>query len=333
MDLLRPDLLVRQSAGILDLSARGRVVVRGADRRSFLQALLTNDVAALEPGTGCHALLLTPQGRCIADLRVLELGDLLLIDVDRPVKDVLLQKFDALVFSEDVQLGDVTDAWGALGLYGPAAAAIAAGLAGDPSASAGTDLGPYENRRITWRGEAAVLARIDRFGLPGYVVFAPMAAMQALGDACLAAGAHAMDGGLAELLRIEGGEPAFLVDVTDETIPLEAGLETTAVSFTKGCFPGQEVLVRIRDRGHGRVARKLVGLTVEGDVTPEHGAILRASDKDVGVLTSAVRSEAVGRTIGLGYVHRDHLEPGTALTVVTGAGAVGATVTTLPFVR
>ena len=122
MNPLNPYAAARDRAGMVDLGARGRIVVRGADRKTFLHALLTNDIALLRPGTGCYAALLTPQGRIIADMNVFELGDAMLVDARREVKDVLLQRFDQLIFSEDVQLGDVSDAWGCIGLYGPSAA-------------------------------------------------------------------------------------------------------------------------------------------------------------------------------------------------------------------
>jgi folate-binding protein YgfZ len=142
-----------------------------------------------------------------------------------------------------------------------------------------------------------------------------------------------LSAGSAEALRIEAGEPAFLVDMTDDTIPLEAGLETGAVSFLKGCFPGQEVLVRIRDRGHGKVVRKLVGMLIEGDAPPAAGSPVLGGEKEIGRVTSSVMSPALGRPIALGYVHRDYIAPGTAVAIAHGDGRLSATVTDLPLVR
>jgi folate-binding protein YgfZ len=150
--------------------------------------------------------------------------------------------------------------------------------------------------------------------------------MQAEGAAVLPAEA-------VEALRIEAGEPAFLVDMGDDTIPTEAGIESAAVSYLKGCFPGQEVLVRIRDRGHGKVVRKLVGLTIDGETAPAAGSVIAGGDKEIGHVTSAVVSPALGKPIALGYVHRDFIEPGTAVAVVAGEGRLRATVVELPFVR
>lgn len=318
----------RRRAGVINLGARGRIVVRGADRKTFLHALLTNDIASLAGGTGCYAALLTPQGRMIADMSVFELGDVMLVDVMREVKDTLLARFDQLIFSEDVQLGDVTDAWGCLGVYGPRAAEIA-------GSAIGTDLeglGSFQNARHEHAGELVVVARRDAMGLAGILLFTSAGSIPALEQSLLAAGAVGLPEGTANALRIEAGEPAFLVDMGDDTIPLEAGIETRAVSFSKGCFPGQEVLVRIRDRGHGKVVRKIVGLTMDGEVVPAPGSAIVAGEKEIGHVTSAVVSPALGRPIALGYVHRDYLDPGTLVVVAAGDARLRATVTELPFV-
>jgi tRNA-modifying protein YgfZ len=328
MSLLDEYRAAREGAGLLDLGRRGRIVVRGADRKTFLHALLTNDIALVGPGSGCYAALLTPQGRMIADMNVFELGDVCLIDVRREVKDGLLQHFDRLIFSEDVQLGDVSDAWGCVGVYGPRAAALAGGaLSADVAAFA-----PFQNARLEFSGELVVAARRDGMGLTGMLLFTSAGAIPPLTDELMAAGAVSLSAGAAEVLRVEAGEPAFLVDMTDDTIPLEAGLEATAVSYVKGCFPGQEVLVRIRDRGHGQIVRRLVGMVIEGNVVPAAGSRVVGGEKEIGHVTSAVMSPALGRPIALGYVHRDFAAAGTAVAIVHGDERLNATVTDLPFV-
>ena len=335
---LRPDQFVRQAAGVIDRSDRGRILVRGADRKPFLHALLTNDIAGLAPGTGCYAALLTPQGRMVADLLVFETGDLILLDCARAVKDTLLQKFDAMLFGEDVQLGDLSDGWGCIGIYGPEAASVAAralgareGEAGDGITSAIAALGLYGNTRLDALGDTVVAARVDAYGLPGYLLFAPTGLVPAIGNAALSGGAVLIDQATSEVLRIEAGEPAFLVDMTAETIPPEAGIESRAVSFTKGCFPGQEVIVRIRDRGHGRVAQRLVGLSAKGAVVPAAGDRLSSEGKDVGHVTSAVWSPSRGGPLALGYLRRDQAEDGRTVTIVHGEVQIEASVLTLPF--
>jgi tRNA-modifying protein YgfZ len=329
MNLLDECTAARQSAGIVNLGTRGRIVVRGDDRKTFLHALLTNDVALLGPGTGCYAALLTPQGRIVADMNVFELGDVMLVDVRREVKDTLLQRLDQLIFSEDVQLGDVSEAWGCLGAYGPLALSIAGGAIGADFAT----FRPFQNARVDHRGELVVAARSDGLGLPGMLLFTAAARIPALAQALGNAGATPLSDAAAEALRVEAGEPAFLAELTDDVIPLEAGIEARAVSFLKGCFPGQEVLVRIRDRGQGRVARRLVGLLVDGDVVPAAGSRIMSAGKDIGHVTSAVMSPALARPIAMGYLHRDFIALGTAVTIVHGDAPLVATVTELPFVR
>jgi folate-binding protein YgfZ len=265
----------------------------------------------------------------VADMNVFELGDVMLVDVRREAKDGLLQRFDQLIFSEDVQLGDVSDAWGCIGVYGPQAASIAGAILGADLGG----FGPFQNARLEHAGEIVVAARRDALGLTGFLLFAAGGAMPGLAHALSAGGAAILPEDVAETLRVEAGEPAFLVDMGDDTIPTEAGIEATAVSYLKGCFPGQEVLVRIRDRGHGRIMRKLVGLTIDGNAAPTAGSAIVADEKEIGHVTSAVMSPALGKPIALGYVHRGFVEPGTEVFVVAGGGRLAATVTELPFVH
>ena len=145
----------------------------------------------------------------------------------------------------------------------------------------------------------------------------------------LAAGGVRISPEAVNVCRVEAGRPRFGVDMTTDTIPLEAGIEDRAISLTKGCYVGQEIIIRVLHRGHGRVARRLVGLSLAGaqDV-PEQGAAVHAGERDVGAVTSAVMSPALGHAIALAYVHRDFTAAGTALTV----GETAATVTALPFV-
>ena len=203
----------------------------------------------------------------------------------------------------------------------------AAALAGSWSAWS-----PFRSTRIEIDGETAILARVDEFLLPGFLLFAPPALLPRLAGAVAAAGAVVPDAAVVEALRIEAGVPQFLTDMTDDTIPLEAGIEAQAISETKGCYPGQEVIVRIRDRGKGRVARKLVGLTIEGAVVPASGDRMFVDDKEIGYVTSASDSPALGVPIALGYVHRNHMAPGSRVTVAHGDARLAATVTALPFV-
>ena len=342
--MLSPDQIrqytgIRGGAALIDRYQRGRVAVRGSDRKAFLQALLTNDIAALAPGSGCYAALLTPLGRMVTDMRVFEIGDATLLEMPRDLKETVLTRLDQMIFSEDVQLGDLTDALGCVSIQGPMAAAavgvaLTGGAAGPPTDEIG-DLvtwSAFQNRRVDFDGDVGILARVDEFGLPGFLIFAAPNRLPAVAAAIAASGAVVPDAEVVETLRVESGTPQFLIDMTDDTIPLEAGIEALAISSTKGCYPGQEVIVRIRDRGHGRIARKLVGLAIDGNDEPSPGDKLVVDGNDVGHVTSAAYSPALGRAIALGIVHRDHIAPGSRVTVAHGDAILTATVTVLPFV-
>jgi folate-binding protein YgfZ len=323
-------------AALVDRSARGKLVVSGADRRSYLHALLTNDIAALSAGHGCYAAYLTPQGRMIADMRVFDLGDVLLLDVDAGVKDSLLQQFDQFVFSEDVRFGDVTEAFAEAGVYGPGSAqpvADALRLLGAqaPGAAALAGLPEYANARLEAAGQAVVLAASRDFAELGFDLFCERALADRLRRALVEAGADEVPAEVADAMRIERGRPLFPVDMNGETIPLEAGIERRAISFTKGCYPGQEIITRVLHRGHGRVAKKLVGLVLAAEQPASAGDPIRAGEREVGAVTSSAWSAALDRPVALGYVHRDFLAPGTAVEVVHEGAVVAATVTETPF--
>jgi folate-binding protein YgfZ len=318
----------RDRAAFFETSA-GLLVVSGRDRGSYLQGLLTNDTAGLSAGHGCYAAYLTPQGRMIADMWVHELGDVILLRLPLAVKDTVLTRLDQFIFSEDVRLRDVTDAFRSVAVVGPrAAAAVADALAIDAALVAGEDEG--HNARVTFAGESAFVLRPTSIGVGGLELLVSADAIDALHAALRAAGAAQIGSATAETLRIEAGVPLFGVDMNEETIPLEAGIESRAISFTKGCYVGQEVIVRVLHRGHGRIARRLVGIVFDGASPIAAGTALRAGDKEVGTVTSGVVSPALDHPVALAYVKRDFAEPGTrVLTPDDVAGQVVA----VPFNR
>jgi len=318
----------RRRAAFVDRSDRGRIVVSGSERASYLQGLLTNDTAALSAGRGCYAAYLTPQGRMIADLHLYELGDVMLMTMDGGVKDAVMAKLDQFIFSEDVQLGDVSATFAQLAVVGPDAASVVAAALGAVPSDALSALPEHGNVRIDWDGGAAIVTRITDTGEPGFDVYVERTRAAQLKASFASAGVPEMDDAMAETLRIEAGVPRFHRDMDEETIPLEAGIESRAISFTKGCYVGQEVIIRVLHRGHGRVARRLVGLLVEGAEVPPRGAPITADGRAIGDVTSSTLSPALQRPIALGYVHRDFVQPGTKVTV----GAAAATVAALPFV-
>jgi folate-binding protein YgfZ len=318
----------RQRAAFADRSSRARLLVRGHDRASYLQGLFTNDIQALTTGQGCYTAYLTPQGRMIADLWVYELGDLILLNLAGDLRSTVMAKLDQFIFSEDVQLGDVSAAFAQVALLGPASASLLEGLLDDPAPVPLATLAEHGNLRSHIGGAAAIVTRVTDMGEPGFDLYIERERAGWLQDQLLASDVPELDADTADALRIEAGVPVFHRDMDEETIPLEAGIEPRAISLTKGCYVGQEIIIRVLHRGHGRVAKKLVGLALEGTVVPPRGAAVLSDDRAVGEVTSAVRSPALARPIALAYVHRDFLAPGTVLSV-SGARAL---VSALPFV-
>jgi folate-binding protein YgfZ len=303
-------------------------VVSGTDRATYLQGLLTNDIVALKPGEGCYSAYLTAQGRMIADLFVYELGDVILLTVGGDIKATVLARLDQFIFSEDVALGDVTDTFAQYAVIGPDAAAVVAGVLDDGSVEVLSALPEHGNLRTTATGHPVIVVRVTDTGEPGFDLFVERAQGEVMFERLQAAGAATLDAETADAVRIESGVPVFHRDMDEETIPLEAGIEGRAISLTKGCYVGQEVIIRVLHRGHGRVARRLVGLQITGDVVPPPAAVIRSADREIGHVTSATMSPALGRVIALAYVQRDFVEPGTAVAV----GDLPAVVSALPFV-
>jgi folate-binding protein YgfZ len=318
----------RERAAFFRRGDRGRIVVSGRDRASYLQGLLTNDVVALGAGQGCYSAYLTPQGRMITDLWVYELGDVMLLSLPAAVKDAVLAKLDQFIFSEDVQLGDVTDTFDSIVVVGPAAAADVGAVLGLDAATLAS-LPEHGNVRATAGNEPAIVLRVTDAGEPGYEVLVAREHAAAFEAALRERHVELLDAGTADALRVEAGVPVFGRDMDDDTIPLEAGIEPRAISFTKGCYVGQEVIIRVLHRGHGRVARRLVGLSFPDAQADPAGTGLAVDGKEVGSITSSVVSPALGRGIALGYVKRDHATPGTRVTTASGREAE---VVTLPFV-
>ena len=347
----------RRASAFIDLSTRGRVGVGGDDRAAYLQGLLTNDIVALSSGDGCYAAYLTPQGRMIADMQVLNLGEELLLDVHPTVTATLVERFREFVFTEDVTIDDRTSRWAALGVHGPESARVVSEVVrpgvGEGFAPVGpadpvdlVALGGYPEYRHSlgqFEGVPVVTARSDETGEVGFTLYADDGVRAALGDALVKAGTMALDAATFDLLRVEAGRPAFPVDMNLETIPLEAGIEDRAISMTKGCYVGQEVIIRILHRGHGRVARRLVGLSFEPDAEPPAvgatlttrrragGARTPIDGQQIGRITSSVRSPALDRPIALGYVKRELAEPGTELVATDVDRQLSGMVMSLPF--
>jgi folate-binding protein YgfZ len=327
---------LRKGAGVLDRCSRGRLQLTGADRRSYLQGLLTNDIEALSAGRGCYAALLTAQGRMTSDMRVSELGNRILLDLPGATAEGVRQRLADFIFSEDVEVRDANADLGHLGVYGPAAAAILESVLAQSSRESLEQLPLDANQEFQFADAPAIVVKSDDYGVAGFEIFTGVSEVAKLAGAIRAAGANEVTADAVNLTRVEAGRPEFGPDMDEHTIPLEAGIETRAISFTKGCYVGQEVIIRVLHRGQGRVARRLVGLlgtAAEGPLA--RGMRIEAGNKAVGSITSAVESPRLGRPIALGYVHRDSAEPGTELQVTAEDGSAPRPVTVVitPFIE
>jgi len=275
-------------------------MLTGKDVLPFLQALLTNDVARLTPGDGTHAAYLTPQGRMIADLDLYCRPEGVMVAVVSQLATPLADRFEQSVFSEDVRTVDVSATTDELLVVGPGAASVIASALGldEPQLSSLPEM-----FQIGW--DLGFVARTGVSVLPSYVCIVPRDRRTDVEARLRTAGAVPVSDALVESLRVQAGRPRFGVDMTEDTIPLEAGLLERAISTTKGCYVGQEVIIRILHRGGGRVARRLVTLRCEGQALARPGAALEYEGKVVGVLTSVAESPTEPVTLALGYLHRD----------------------------
>jgi folate-binding protein YgfZ len=311
---------IREGAVIGAIAPRLQIAVAGKDRAAFLQGLLTNDIPALVPGTGCYAAWLTAQGRMLTDMHVLESGAMILLDVPASTAAATVERLEQFLFSEDVQIGSLAEALTGVWIHGPlAAAALERAL--DGAAGLG-EWAAYRHAQLAFDGLPVSVARIDQLGVPGYCVYLEPAREERLAAALEAAGARRVGVEALEAARVEAGYPVFGIDMTETTIPLEAGIESRAISLTKGCYVGQEIIIRVLHRGGGRVAKKLVGLRIDGppDGGPHtvggphigRGAKLFSGEREIGEVTSVAQSPRAG-TVALGYVHRDFAAPGTVV--------------------
>ena len=254
----------------------------------------------------------------ITDLHVFESGDMILLDVPAELVSATLARLDQFLFTEDVQLADLSATLGSLWIHGPSAGAVIERVVGGASGLEGWS--DHANARASFGESAVVVARVDQLGVPGFCIYVQPDTADELRRALESAGAIIADPKTIELARIEARYPVFGMDMTEDTIPLEAGIESRAISFTKGCYVGQEVIIRVLHRGHGRVARRLVQLQVEGRA-PARGAKVVAAEREIGWLTSAA-DRPEGGAIALGYVHRDFATPATRAEI----GGLTATV-------
>jgi folate-binding protein YgfZ len=299
------------AAGWVDRSERGKLALAGADAKEFLQGQVSNEVVALTPGSGCYAAFLTPKGKMLGDLRILDTDAELLLDTERAALQELFNMIRRFSLGHDVQLHKRTLQRGLISLLGPDSDRIS-GVAGLPAA---------EHAHL-----AATLDRIDVVAVrtdAGIDLICESERTGELTRALSARGAQPISDATAECVRIEQGRPRYGIDLDDSVIPQEAGLNERAVSFQKGCYVGQETVARLFYRG--KPNRQLRGLRLSGPAPV--GSDVVSGDRVVGRLSSVAASPRLGE-IGLALVRRE-APPGSDVRV--GDDRVSAIVTELPF--
>ncbi len=302
---------VTDGCGVLDRSERGKLALTGTEAKTFLQGQVSNDVESLSAGSGCYAALLTPKGKMLGDLRILDTGDALLLDTERASLQGLFNAVRRTMIGYDVQLHKRTLERSFFSLIGPGAFAVAGDeLSGSPEHS-------HVRREV-----GGVAVRAIRTDL-GVDLLCDSADAAALATALEDAGAIPVSEETAEVVRVETGRPRYGIDLNDTVIPQEAGLNERAVSFTKGCYVGQETVARLYYRG--KPNRHLRGLRLAAPAAP--GDPIHVGDREVGRLGSAVVSPRFG-PIALALVRR---EVPVESTVSVGADALTARVVELPF--
>jgi folate-binding protein YgfZ len=331
-DTLAEHHALRESVGVCDLSFRSRLCLTGADRVRFLHGQVTNDVKRLRVGEGCYAALVTAKGKLQSDLYIYCLAEELLLDFEPGLAKTVTERLEKYLVADDVQVVDVAALYGLLSLQGPAAEAAVRAL------GLFTEL-PAKPLSFTQFTEAALgelyLVHQPRLGSNGFDLFVPNTALATVAIKAVAA-AKSVGGRLCgwqafEMARLEAGIPRFGADMDETHLPPECGLEARAMSYTKGCYIGQEVLNRIHTMGH--VNRELRGLRLAAELTqlPAKGTRLFHGGKEVGYVTSALASPALHANIALGYVRKEANPVGTELQLGEPEGSP-VRVVELPFI-
>lgn len=300
-----------EAAALVEKDWSGLVKLTGGDRVSWLQGMVTNDVARLKPGTGCYAAHLTPQGKIVAHMDILADEDALWLSLERSAVSSLIAAFDKLLIMEDVQMTDASDDYSVLGLLGPEAPAVLASWLGEPA-----------NLSTRYSHRTLDDCRIALSAL-GYDIWVPRAQADHIVRAIAQAGATAIDHGTWDVVRTEAGIPVYGVDIDSTTTMPEIG--EAGISYEKGCYIGQEVVAKVKYIGH--VNRRFVGLIFAGSEIPETKSVVRRSGREVGHVTSSLFSPKLSKPIALGFVALGAYAPGSQVEV----GTLTATIVDLPF--
>src|SRR3989441_1835862 len=314
-------------AGLIDLSSRGRLVVGGSEAVMFLNGLITNDMKTLAVNTWMPAAFANVQGRLLAVVRVINREDGFLIDTEDVTHDTVLKTLERFTLAGDFRIADVTNETVSLSIQGKNAENVMRTVFGDQTA---VERQSVLKTRLT-NGRDVTIIRATQTAEDGFDLFVDMNDARELRESFIKAGAQSVSSETLETLRIEAGIPRYGVDMDETTVVTEANLDE-AVSFTKGCYLGQEIIVRIKHRGH--VAKKLTGMIFGENAELKRDAKVRSTDdKEIGRVTSSTFSPRLDRAIALGYIKYDYLSPGTRVKVSVDETEFAGEVAEPPLIR
>jgi folate-binding protein YgfZ len=339
---------VRENVGLCAPMGRSLIRISGEDRRTWLQGQISNDVLGLPDGQGFEAVILTVQGHLLSHLRVFALPDALLLDLPAATTERVLKTLDRYLILEQVEIEDVSGSFRLFSLQGPRAVQVVERLPGGIAS-----LAPWGVVEVEGDGAPLIASRVSHTGEDGFDLFVPTDGAAELEGRLraevLACGGAVVGDAALEVLRIEAGIPIWGRELDESIVPLEARLDH-AISRTKGCYVGQEIIARIDARG--QVNNLLVGIRPEGtvarssrmagshpapgraggEVVPAWGDTLVSGERAVGRVTSATFSPTLGAPIALGYLRRQFVAPGTPIAIRSTSGDAPAHVAALPFV-
>ena len=311
---------LNKTVALLDKNYRAWFSFTGPDRARYLNAILTNNVRDLAPGRAVPSLLLNAQGHIVAEMEVLSLPESLLVATYALVRESLAAAFEKYIIMDDVTMTDETAERGTLALEGPAAPAALEKLCGLRLG----ELSELGHREAEIAGIACRVQRRSIGGTPSAELLAARADLTklwgVLREAVAEQGGCPAGYNALSAVRLEAGIPWFGYDFDESTLAHEAGLENSHISYTKGCYVGQEIVERVRSRGH--VNRHLALLQFSGTAIPPRGAKLSSDAKEAGHVTRAAWSPAHGSPIAMGFVRREFLQPGTVLEWEHGSATV-----------
>ncbi len=334
-------LAVRSNAGMMDMTHRGKIRISGKDRTKFLQNILSQDINKLTPGAGGHATLLNTKGHMLAYMRLYSDEDSFLIDTEAGEADKIIQILNRYLFREDVKIEDVTLKHGLVTVQGRHSREIICRISGTDI----KEMQECDHLNITINNINCKVARTTYTGEEGYNIYTPWDNLQSVWEAIKINpfGLTAYNS-----LRIEAGIPLYSVDMDEDTIPIEANLDH-AISYTKGCYVGQETIARIKFKGH--VNRTLTGFSIpsmplgtelnsvpeESRIIPQKGdriyAVTEGTEHHIGIITSACFSPTLNKSIAIGYIRMGYNEHGAEVFIDSKPHKISAVITGIPFYK